>query len=88
MKKLLYKICKPHAKFKINIVDILLLIEPLVMNTSYFIVGRVFLLVALILNYLSYYVCQEEYSEFERRVLVSTMVIIALLLIYLIITGK
>ena len=30
----------------------------------------------------------DDYSEFERRVLVSTMIIIALLLIYLIITGK
>lgn len=50
MKKLLYKICKPHHKYKINLVD--------------------------------------DYSEFERRVLISTMIIIALLLIYLIITGK
>ena len=66
MKKLLYKICKPHHKYKINLVDVLLLIEPVVMNTSYFMVGRIF----------------------ERRVLISTMIIIALLLIYLIITGK
>ena len=58
MKKLLYKICKPHHKYKINLVDVLLLIE------------------------------HDDYSEFERRVLVSTMIIIALLLIYLIITGK
>ena len=80
MKKLLYKICKPHHKYKINLVDVLLLIEPVVMNTSYFMV--------LVLNYLAHYLCHDDYSEFERRVLVSTMIIIALLLIYLIITGK
>ena len=85
MKKLLYKICKPHHKYKINLVDVLLLIEPVVMNTSYFMVGRIFLLIALVLNYLAHY---DDYSEFERRVLISTMIIIALLLIYLIITGK
>ena len=34
MKKLLYKICKPHHKYKINLVDVLLLIEPVVMNTG------------------------------------------------------
>ena len=88
MKKLLYKICKPHHKYKINLVDVLLLIEPVVMNTSYFMVGRIFLLIALVLNYLAHYLCHDDYSEFERRVLVSTMIIIALLLIYLIITGK
>lgn len=88
MKKLLYKICKPHHKYKINLVDILLLIEPVVMNTSYFMTGRVFLLITLVLNYLAHYLCHDDYNEFERRVLVSTMVIIALLLIYLIITGK
>ena len=43
---------------------------------------------ALVLNYLAHYLCHDDYSEFERRVLVSTMIIIALLLIYLIITGK
>ena len=80
MKKLLYKICKPHHKYKINLVDVLLLIEPVVMNTSYFMVGRIFLL--------AHYLCHDDYSEFERRVLVATMIIIALLLIYLIITGK
>ena len=88
MKKLLYKICKPHHKYKINLVDVLLLIEPVVMNTSYFMVGRIFLLIALVLNYLARYLCHDDYSEFERRVLVSTMIIIAILLIYLIITGK
>lgn len=88
MKKLLYKICKPHHKYKINLVDVLLLIEPVVMNTSYFMVGRIFLLIALVLNYLAHYLCHDDYSEFERRVLVSTMIIFALLLIYLIITGK
>ena len=82
MKKLLYKICKPHHKYKINLVDVLLLIEPVVM------VGRIFLLIALVLNYLAHYLCHDDYSEFERRVLISTMIIIALLLIYLIITGK
>lgn len=88
MKKLLYKICKPHHKYKINLVDILLLIEPVVMNTSYFMIGRVFLLIALVLNYLAHYLCHDDYNDFERRVLISTMVIIALLLIYLIIIGK
>ena len=86
MKKLLYKICKPHHKYKINLVDVLLLIEPVVMNTSYFMVGRIFLLIALVLN--AHYLYHDDYSEFERRVLISTMIIIALLLIYLIITGK
>ena len=73
---------------KIYLVDVLLLIEPVVMNTSYFMVGRIFLLIALVLNYLARYLCHDDYSEFERRVLVSTMIIIAILLIYLIITGK
>ena len=88
MKKLLYKICKPHHKYKINVADILLLIEPVVMNTSSFMIGRVFLLIALVLNYLAHYLCHDDYNAFERRVLISTMVIISLLLIYLIITGK
>ena len=77
MKKLLYKICKPHHKYKINLVDVLLLIEPVVMNTSYFMVGRIFLLIALVLNYLAHYLYHDDYSEFERRVLISTMIIIA-----------
>ena len=79
MKKLLYKICKPHHKYKINLADILLLIEPVVMNTSYFMIGRVFLLIALVLNYLAHYFCHDDYNAFERHVLISTMVIIALL---------
>lgn len=87
MKKFLYKIIKPHKKLKVNLVDILLLIEPIVMETDFFILGRIFLSLALFLNYFGYYLCDDMLIKEEKMILKSTMVIIALLLIYLIITG-
>lgn len=87
MKKFLYKIVKPHKKLKVNFVDILLLIEPIVMETEFFILGRIFLSIALLLNYFGYYLCHDMLTKNEKMILKSTMVIIALLLIYLIITG-
>lgn len=87
MVSFLYKITKPHKRIKINAVDVLLLIEPIVMKTSFYLVGRLFLVIALILNYAGYYICENMYSKQERMIIRSTMFVIAFLLIYLIFTG-
>ena len=87
MIKFLFKITKPHKRLKINIVDVLLLIEPIVMKTSFYLIGRLFLVIALVCNYAGYYICQDMYTKEERMIIRSTMFVIAFLLIYLIIKG-
>lgn len=88
MKNILYKISKPHHKLKINIIDILLLGEVFLIDTPYYLLGRFCLILALILNYIAYYLLDDKLTKFEKSVIFSTMIIIGLLLIYLIITGK
>lgn len=87
MIQFLFKITKPHKRLKINIADILLLIEPIVMKTPFYLIGRLFLVIALVCNYAGYYICQDMYTKEQRMIIRSTMFVISFLLIYLIIMG-
>ncbi|MGN1183036.1 MAG: hypothetical protein ACI4SR_08540 [Faecalibacillus sp.] len=87
MRNILYKLTKPHSRLKINFVDVLLLIEPVVMNTQFYLLGRIFLVISLLLNYAGYYICEDMYTKQQRMIIRSTMFVIAFLLIYLVFTG-
>ena len=87
MDKVLYFLLKPTKRLKLCIIDVMILVAALTMNTSYALIGRIALGIQLIIMYFGYTVLKESFKDEQRLTIKSTMVVITLLLIYLMLRG-